>query len=212
MSAADAIRIAWARAVGAAAPSDVIDDLLARHAEPHRCYHTAEHVAWVLHHVDRLLAVLPASEPERGAITAAALFHDAIYDPRSAENEADSAVLAARQLSRAGWKPEQIDSVAALIIATAGHDATDPSEAILLDADLAILGAPQPQYRAYVEAVRAEYAFVDDARWRTGRAVVLDQFLRRDRIYATGPMSGSRERRARDNLARELSALREGTG
>src|SRR6478735_12412048 len=57
----------------------VLDDLLARHREPHRRYHTAVHVMWVLRHVDELLT----EEIDAPAVRAAALFHDAVYDPRS---------------------------------------------------------------------------------------------------------------------------------
>ena len=108
-------------------------------------------------------------------VRAAALFHDAIYDPRSPTNEADSAPLAAGALAparlgrRSAWH-----AVAALIEATAGHDTAvargDAEAAVLFDADLAILGSSPAEYQAYVTGVRAEYAHVDDAGWRTGRA------------------------------------------
>ena len=85
--------------------------------------------------------------------------------------------------------------------------AVDADAAVLFDADLAILGASPAEYQAYVTGVRAEYAHVDDAGWRTGRAAVLQTFLDRDPIYATPTMRADRERRARANLAAELAAL-----
>jgi predicted metal-dependent HD superfamily phosphohydrolase len=54
--------------------------------------------------------------------------------------------------------------------------------------------------------VRAEYAHVDDATWRTRRATVLRAFLERAAIYRTEPMR-RQEHRARANLAAELSSL-----
>ena len=126
-------------------------------------------------------------------------------------NEAESAALAVRALGPLGWAPAQLGRVAWLIEGTAGHDpavaADAPDAAVLFDADLAILGSSPAEYQAYVTGVRTEYAHVDDAGWRSGRAAVLRMFLDRERIYATATMRTARERRARANLAAELAGL-----
>lgn len=209
------IRLAWRR-VAAADPDDdrvdvaeeILDDLLARLAEPHRRYHTAEHVMWVLRHADALAMSADQAEPlDRDVITVAALFHDVIYDPRSATNEADSAAFAVAQMAKLGWGSGRCHEVSALILATAGHEASSPEAAVLLDADLAVLGGSPPDYRAYVAAVRAEYAHVGDEAWRAGRAVVLRTFVDRPRIFVTTAMALQREGQARKNLLAELDAL-----
>jgi predicted metal-dependent HD superfamily phosphohydrolase len=200
----------WRRLVGVdagRAGDAALDELLARHRQPHRRYHTATHVMWVLRHIDDLAA---ANTPvDLDAVRAAALFHDAVYDPRSPTNEHDSAGLARRVLADCGWEPARVDRVAALIELTAGHVApdTDLGADILLDADLAILGAEPADYRSYVTGVRAEYAHVDDDAWRVGRAAVLRSFLERPAIYRTTSMQAARERRARANLSAELADL-----
>lgn len=185
----------------------VVDDLLARHREPQRHYHTAVHVMWVLRHVDDLLT----AGLDAPLIRAAALFHDAIYDPRSATNEADSAALAHGALAPLGWTAARLARCAELIEGTKLHDparaATEPGAAVLFDADLAILGSSPAEYQAYVTGVRAEYAHVDAAGWRAGRAAVLRSFLDREAIYATPTMHATHERRARANLTAELAAL-----
>ncbi len=187
----------------------VLDDLLARHREPHRRYHTAVHVMWVLRHVDEVVT----DDIDAPVVRAAALFHDVIYDPRSATNEEDSARLAAGALASLDWSPARYDRVGVLIEGTAGHDTAvaqgDPEAAVLFDADLAILGSSPAEYQSYVTGVRAEYAHVDDAGWRSGRATVLRTFLDRQQIYVTPTMRAARERRARANLAAELAALRQ---
>ena len=182
-------------------------ELLARHAEPHRRYHTAEHVMWVLRNVDRLLADDLDSKLDHDAIRAAALFHDAIYEPLSATNEADSADLAVHRLRPLGWSDARLDAVATLINATAGHEATSRAAAVLLDADLAVLGGEPDDYAAYVAGVRFEYGHVPDEQWRVGRTAALRMFLDRPRIYATAAMFAAREARARHNITAEIAAL-----
>jgi predicted metal-dependent HD superfamily phosphohydrolase len=209
----------WRRLVGVdtgRAGDAALDELLARHRQSHRRYHTATHVMWVLRHIDDLAVDstdAPAADADHldlDAVRAAALFHDAVYDPRSPTNEHDSAVLARRVLADCGWEPARVERVATLIDLTAGHHPagdTDLGADILLDADLAILGAEPADYRAYVTGVRAEYAHVDDDAWRVGRAAVLRSFLDRPAIYRTTSMQAARERRARANLSAELADL-----
>jgi len=87
-------RFAAAVASAGGRPGDVegiLADLEARHAEPHRRYHTLEHVTEVLAEVDRL------SGSSDDAVVLAAWFHDAVYDVHapSGGSEAASADLAA---------------------------------------------------------------------------------------------------------------------
>ena len=240
-----AMRRAWRALVDCADPAgdftvictDIIDDLVKRYAEPHRHYHTATHVQWVIRHVDNLLAASEVDRVDKGAadvvdldvvdrdvvdrdvVVAAALFHDAIYITRpTAEpalpgarldmsSEAQSARLAVEQLSRLGWSESRLAQLAALIEATQTHVATTWAAAVLLDADLAVLGAAHAIYQSYVAAVRAEYEFVDDVHWRGGRGAVLRAFLARAQIFITPAMQREREQQARINLAEELAQL-----
>ncbi len=79
---------------------------------------------------------------------------------------------------------------------------------MLVDADLAILGADTKDYTAYVAGVRAEYAHVDAAQWTVGRTAVLRRFLDAPMIFHTEAMRREREARARANLTAELASLR----
>jgi predicted metal-dependent HD superfamily phosphohydrolase len=100
--------------------------------------------------------------------------------------------------------------VAELIRATkhSVSDSNDADTALLLDADLAILGASPERYRDNADAIRREYSWVDEAAYRSGRGEVLGSFLRRDRIYRTERMAELREEFARSNLRAEITRLR----
>src|SRR5690606_41538168 len=66
-------------------------DLLRRWREPHRRYHTVEHLRAVLDAIDELAH--HADDP--AAVRFAAWFHDAVYAGRPGEDERASAELAA---------------------------------------------------------------------------------------------------------------------
>ena len=207
MSEEDELWAAWTMAVGAGHDAlAALDDVVGRHRQPHRRYHGVRHVTWVVRHVHELAADWPVSD--LGAVLAAAFYHDAVYDPRATDNEDQSARLAARVLGELGWSVDRRETVARLVRATAGHVADgDAGCAVLLDADLAVLGAEPAAYQAYVTGVRAEYAHVDAAAWRTGRAAVLRDLLARRPLYATEPARARWEARAGANMAAELATL-----
>ena len=185
-----------------ALPAALTAQLAARYAEPHRRYHTLAHVDALRRGLRQWQAL--AREPQ--LIDAAIWFHDAVYDPRAADNEARSAALARIELAALGWRAPDIERIATLVLATQRHQA-DPHDAdawLFLDLDLSVLAQTPERYQAYAEAVRAEYAWVDDARYRAGRTAVLRSFIERDAIYRTPALRAAWEAPARANLAAEL--------
>jgi predicted metal-dependent HD superfamily phosphohydrolase len=187
--------------------AQLLGRLLQRHREKQRRYHTATHVAWVIRHIEELIELEPVDHHDE--VIAAAFYHDAIYEPTHPANERASARLARRDLATLGWSQERAERVAAMIEATE-HDAAVPSTgdtAILLDADLAILGADPATYATYVSGIRVEYRHVDDDGWRTGRTAVLRGFLDRPTIFTTPTGRARWESAARVNLAEELAGL-----
>ena len=192
------------RELGLSADGSRFDDLLARHAEPHRAYHTLEHLeeCFDLHDEHRGLAGKPAQ------IELAIWFHDAVYDPTSQDNEQQSAAVAANCLASAGAAPELIAGVESLILATRHVDLPAPGDAqLLVDIDLGVLGAEPPRFWEYERRIRREYEFVPEAEYRRARSAVLDRFLQRPRIYQTPAIAAAREQRARANLAASIEQL-----
>lgn len=188
---------------GAADPVPFGENLLARWAEPHRRYHTTDHLAAVLGHVDDLAD--HAEDPD--AVRLAAWFHDAVYRPDRSENEERSAALAERALPEAGLPAALTAEVARLVRLTAGHDpvAGDRNGELLCDADLAVLAAAPAAYAAYAAAVREEYGFVPDDAFRAGRAEVLRQLLALPALFRTPYGAAHWDAAARRNLTAELA-------
>jgi predicted metal-dependent HD superfamily phosphohydrolase len=209
------LRAAWSRCAGDTREARALfDSLLGRHRETHRQYHGVRHVTWVVRHVEELAATELVDDV--GAVVVAAFFHDAIYDPQASDNESASARLADHELAALGWDAHRRQRVSTMIEATATHDVPDDpgidpgidiDTAVLLDADLAVLGSEPAGYQAYVAGVRSEYAHVSADDWRAGRTQVLQSFLDRPALYATATALARWEARARANLAAEVASL-----
>ena len=195
----------WARAWrGAGAAGDGLawrDALLQRYAEPHRHYHT-------LQHLDECLAGFEsvAGQTQQSALVELALwFHDAIYDVRSKRNEEASADWAYQVLRGAGVSEEAAGRVHALVLVTR-HDGVpqDADACLLVDIDLSILGAERARFDQYERQIRAEYAHVPGLLFRFKRRQILRAFRDRPWIYATESFRAKLERPARENLTRAL--------
>jgi predicted metal-dependent HD superfamily phosphohydrolase len=183
--------------------SGILERLLACYAKSDRFYHNWDHLEAVLLTVDQLRDQVQ----DLDAVRLAAWFHDVSYDSRARDNEEQSAADARESLCALWVYDRLFDVVPALILCTKTHRAYDADSAVLIDADLAILGAPEAEYAAYAAAIRREYAWVPEDAYRVGRRQVLERFLGRERIYFTPPMRQAREDQARRNLRQEIDSL-----
>lgn len=212
MSARKAVERGW-RALAARrgwpepAAAAILEEIVHAYGQPHRRYHTLDHIAALLD----LLDLHGEGTADRDTLTLAIFFHDIVYDPARNDNEEASASFATERLAALGLPAETTAEVRRFILATRHGQESEPIDteglALLLDLDLSILAADPAQYRAYAEAIRREYAFVPDPLYRPGRRRVLEGFLKRDRIYRTDRLAALWERPARVNLAAELADL-----
>lgn len=183
----------------------VFDDLISRYGEPHRSYHTLDHIGECLRHLDTASHLL--QRPSEAEI--ALWFHDAIYDPRRNDNEARSAGLAEEVLCSAGVNEGVARRVGDLIKLTTHAETLSAGDAsVVCDADLAILGAGEAVFHRYDTAIRREYAWVPEPIFRRERGRVLAGFLARPRIYQTDYFANLFEIRARTNLRRAIKNYR----
>ncbi|HLL69361.1 MAG TPA: metal-dependent phosphohydrolase [Micromonosporaceae bacterium] len=185
-------------------------DLIARWTEPHRRYHTVDHLVSMLDVIDRHADVAADAD----AVRVAAWFHDAVYDPQAPDNEERSVALAERMLDDLGATDDARAEVCRLIRLTVGHDPApdDRNGALLADADLAVLATDPATYAGYAAAVRAEYAHVPDDAFRVGRSAVLRRLLALPTLYRIVPARAEWSARARANLHQELTTLSAPTG
>ena len=132
----------------------IFDKLVKAHAEPQRAYHTLDHIAACLRHLDGVKS--KTVRPQE--IEMALWFHDAVYQPFSATNEEDSAQWAVDWLTERGTAEPVIDRIKDHILATKAHDAPkDLDRRYMLDIDLSILGTPPEIFDEFEANIRREY-------------------------------------------------------
>jgi len=162
----------------------MFDKLITLHNEPHRAYHTTEHISACLKHLDTTAQL--ADHPHE--IEMAFWFHDAIYNPFSSTNEEDSADMAEAFLQSQNIATDICARVKQMILITKHHAITETNdEAIMIDIDLSILGAPTHIFDQYEKDIRIEYRKVPSLIFKPKRRKILKE--------------------ARENLARSIKTL-----
>ncbi|MDP2207110.1 MAG: metal-dependent phosphohydrolase [Alphaproteobacteria bacterium] len=191
--------------------------LIVLYSDPARAYHNQTHLQDVLDKLDWAKDALGESGELDSLDTAArqrmfdtielALFyHDAVYDARAKDNEAQSRDLMRRDAQALGLDPAVIAAAARLIDLTAHHEqAQSLDERIMADCDLAILGADETTFKKYDNDIRREYAHVPAPLYAAGRAKVLHGFLQTPQLFKTAAFAVRYDAPARRNLRAALA-------
>lgn len=182
----------------------LLGDLLGRWGEPHRRYHDVRHLAQCL----TALGQLGAGPASHRPVLLAAWFHDAVHNGQPGRDEQASAALAARELDR--WLPAaEVAEVVRLVLLTIGHDPEpdDTAWALLVDADLSVLGQNRGRYHVYLRDIRAEYLQYSDADFTAGRLAVVRGLLDRPTLFHTERGRELWLDAARRNLSEEATRL-----
>lgn len=191
--------------LGVPVPGDrLLKELLARYSEPHRKYHTVQHLDECFEKLDdaRSLATCPAE------VELALWFHDAIYDVKRRDNEKRSAAWARSSALAAGVAAAACDRVHQLVMTTRHEAVPRGNDAeVLVDVDLSILGANSGRFDEYERQIREEYSWVPDLVFRPKRKAILKEFLVRPAIFNTRHFLERYEEQARSNLERSLDRL-----
>lgn len=187
-----------------AADGATYNELIEAHAQKHRAYHTLEHIAACLRHLDDVRHKL--EKPDE--VEMALWFHDAVYEPFSSTNEEDSAEWAADWLQDRGAAKPVFTRIADHILTTKSHETPASADGqFMLDIDLSILGTPPDVYDEFELNIRREYKRVPGFIFRKKRKAILEGFLARDALYATTYFRERLEKTARINLVRAVSQL-----
>ena len=196
----------WSGIGALAGGEQTYEELVARYSEPHRKYHSLQHLSECIQWFETVTAL--ALHP--GEIEAALWFHDAIYELKQHDNEEQSASWARTALLQAGVPHTSAVRVECLVLATKHTGLpVSPDEQLLVDIDLSILGATDARFAEYEYQIRQEYSFVPEVQFRQKRRAILRSFLDRSHIYSTAHFLSVLEERARANLHR---AVGENTG
>ena len=193
--------------------------LLAAYGGSERHYHGVGHIHWLLGAANRYAWKVALARPvltdaEHRRIRLAIFYHDLVYIAGSPDNERASASLAHFAISTELGDLGLAEAVQSDILRTRDHfswvDGEDIETSILLDVDLAGLGAPWETYQRHTRQIRLEFSTVDDAAFRIGRIAFLERALATTVLYRTPIAISLWEARAHQNMGRELSELNGG--
>jgi predicted metal-dependent HD superfamily phosphohydrolase len=186
--------------------------LLALYSAPGRYRHDAARVLRVLKRIDEL--ILHATDPFVPRF--AAFYSDAVRSALPRNDAERSNAMAQALLAKLGASPEAREGVREAIFAVHWQGAAvSANTKVVVDADLDHLAADWTSYVADAVAARKEYYFLPTLVYGFVRRVVLKRILERKTIFSLeaaddavrgGPEA--RDGRARENIRRELGALK----
>lgn len=176
-----------------------------KYSEPHRRYHTLEHIQHCLSQLDEARHL--ADDPD--AIELALWFHDLIYDPTADDNERRSAETFDSLLG-ALMPAERAVHVRRLIVDTEyPSEPGDRDGKLMVDIDLSSFALPWDQFMRDTEDIRSEYSHVPEKQFYAGKLKFLDKLLSRPRFYLTDHFHDRLESQARANIERHIREVRE---
>ncbi len=190
---------------GANDEADALWHLLAnRYAEPHRHYHTKQHLVFCLEQLD--LAGERIRQPDQ--VEMAIWFHDVIHRAGQRDNERRSAEWF-RDRANGILPGDLIAAVVDLILVTTHREpVNDLEHRFICDIDLASFGCPWECFLRNSDAVRAEFPIPDEEFYR-GERGFLSALLQRPRIFQTDFFHERYEQQARENIDCLLALIEE---
>jgi predicted metal-dependent HD superfamily phosphohydrolase len=202
----------WLDLQAKGSPDEAFHALATEYSRPPRSYHTLEHVRWGLKRIDEIVRHEELEERiDVLAVRWAMWFHDVSmsFGDDSAEDEERSGRMAHAAARAAGLPRAFRDTVLRLVLSTSRlAENLKPDEAVLVDADLSMLGASESDFDVYEARVRREWAEFDDGAFAAGRIAVLGSFLKKRRIFTTDFGRDKWEARAQNNLRRSVDRLK----
>lgn len=181
--------------------NDLFLEVYRRMSEPHRKYHTFNHICEMFQYAHARCIELTDAQVHAIAL------HDIVYevpaDPKRS-NEEKSAIAADVILTEMDLPEDYIDTVCRIILDTEKELPTIEESKIVIDLDLAGLAH---KYWENKNLIREEYGHLNDDEFNAGRIKWLESMLSRDSIFVSGRFYDIEEK-AVANLKAELQLLR----
>lgn len=150
--------------------------------EPHRYFHTLEHLDYILSSIENLKDINQWDEFWVDSLTIAAYYHDIVYDPRSKFNEEQSAAFFMEHLGYIkGDEVERIvRTVYSIIIESdiSKKPLTGISQAFRKLDTYSIYDASLVELIVYEDKIFKEYQFYSYDKYKEGRIKLLQELLR----------------------------------
>jgi predicted metal-dependent HD superfamily phosphohydrolase len=180
------------------------DTLAARYEEPHRHYHVLDHIGHCFSVFDafRHLAHNP------NALEVAIFYHDIVYDigvPARQNEERSALYLVSCMMAWNLYRHDFYDSMSAVLATTHDHTPSTNDNKLIVDIDLAGLGAPWPIFLQNNMKVREEYKHIPEDKFREGNGKILQRFLERTPLYFFPEIEEVYGAQAKENLNRWLN-------
>lgn len=176
----------------------LFDFIVSQYSEPHRHYHTLQHLSECFYYFD----LVKAQANNAAAIEMAIWFHDIIYNVKANNNEVRSAQLAMDYLAPYNLPHTILTSIYQLIQVTDHkQQVKNLDEQIIVDVDLAILGASSVRFAEYQQQIRSEYSWVPYFLYKTKRKQILTTFLNQQPLYHTPKLATLLAKQASLNLS-----------
>jgi len=177
----------------------------------HRLWHNENHLLFCFSELDRYLAtkeLFNLREAEIDVVEMAIFFHDIYYNVLllPGNNEFISSEIACGQLKILGI----IDSFARYVTNSIVNNTDCEMTNVMHDVDYAILGQKFAAVKNYEFLIHAEHCDTyTNEEYNAGRTKFLDNLLSKSRIFYTGFFFDEYEEKARENIRKLLSFLKD---
>ncbi len=201
----------WSRC-GGEEEDRIFDEIETHYREPHRHYHTTDHIMFCLDELDKVSADIKqrGAVLQQDAVELSIWFHDVVLEIPGTNNEQKSAQLFL-EVSDGRLDNDLRNRVHDAIIATTHKSTPDLFESQLtVDVDLAGLAQSWSEFLVDSRNVRAEFSHLSDRDFNLGQGKFMKSLLDRASIYSTEYFLSSHEATARKNVARLIDKLETG--
>ena len=195
----------WGRSGGGQEANRLFQALSEKYLEPHRHYHTGEHIVRCLSRYDLATEVMGQND----IVELAIWFHDAILEIGSSDNEQLS-VNWFVEIAGDSLPQNSVSSVSRAILATRYQElAPDVEAQFVMDVDLSGFGQSWNAFFADTCLLRQEAAHLDDAGFRNGLEKFLGGLLSWPSVFRTEYFQDQYETNAQQNIHQLLEKLKQ---